>query len=263
MCVSTQTNWRYSVINFYSIVIGGLIMDYRLSNFSGANYLVAGVLPKLFRYMWLSFAACMIFFSATASAAYQYEYTGNPFTTIFNSHILLPDPPYVWEVSLPQQEYISVVFTSNTLLTTSSTFSDITGFSITAVNPDNTRKLLYPSPFPTDPSGHVPGMGDMVYNGVFTISSVDANGLPTGWNISIDHNYHAPTGRFTQTFIQTSTNQELTFGGYEGFTDYHGELNNNPGTWRVASVVPEPETYSMLLSGLGLIVYAARRKKRS
>ena len=212
------------------------------------------------RMLLLLFASYMTFLSMPALAAYQYEYTGNPFTTTFNSNILLPDPPYVLEVSLPQQEYISVAFTSDTLLTPGAGFDDISGFSITAVNPDNMRQLVYPSPFPTDPSGN-PSMGNLVYDGVFTISSVDANVLPTGWNISVDYNYFAPTGRFTQTFIQTSTSQEKTLGGYEGFFDYYGESNNNPGSWRLVSIVPEPETYAMLFLGLGMVMYASRKRK--
>lgn len=225
---------------------------YRASNSVTSSWFV--------RILLLLLASYMTFLSTLASAAYQYEYTGNPFTTTFNSHILLPDPPYVWDVSLPQQEYISVVFTSNTLLAPGASFDDISGFSITAVNPDNFRQLIYPSPFPTDPSGN-PSMGNLVYDGVFTISSVNANGVPTGWNISVDYNYSAPTGRFTQTFIQTATNQEKTLGGYEGFFDYYGESNNNPGTWTVVSVVPEPESYAMLLLGLGLVAYTSRKRK--
>lgn len=232
-----------------------------MNTFHSAYRASNGVTSSRFvRILLILLASYMTFLSTPASADYQYEYTGNPFTTTFNSHILLPDPPYVWDVSLPQQEYISVVFTSNTLLAPGASFDDISGFSITAVNPDNFRQLVYPSPFPTDPSGN-PSMGNLVYDGVFSISSVNANGVPTGWNISVDYNYFAPTGRFTQTFIQTATNQEKTLGGYEGFFDYYGESNNNPGTWTVVSVVPEPESYAMLLLGLGLVAYASRKRK--
>lgn len=229
-------------------------------HYSGFNLRNSVVNAKFIRMLLLLLASYMILFSAPVSAAYQYEYTGNPFTTTFSSHILLPDPPYEYDVSLPQQEYISVVFTSDTLLTPGAGFNSISGFSITAVNPENFRQLVYPSPFPTDPSGN-PSMGNLVYDGVFSISSVDALGLPTAWNISVDYNYFAPTGRFTQTFIQTATNQEKTLGGYEGFFDYYGESNHNPGTWTVVSVVPEPETYAMLLLGLGLVGYASRKSR--
>jgi hypothetical protein len=50
-------------------------------------------------------------------------------------------------------------------------------------------------------------------------------------------------------------------GGYEGFFDYYGESNNNPGTWTVVSVVPEPESFAMLLLGLGLVAYTSRKRK--
>lgn len=48
----------------------------------------------------------------------------------------------------------------------------------------------------------------------------------------------------------------------------HGFLNNNNGgvamghTFLTVSAVPEPEAYAMLLAGLGLIGWVARRKKR-
>jgi len=200
-------------------------------------------------------------FSTSALATYQYTYTGNPFTTTFNSLILLPDPPYAYTTTEYKEEYISVIFTSESLLSNGSSINDISGFTISAVNADGGRVLPYPYPYPSpNPSGEVGTPAHPNYDGIFDIFAVDANGLPTDWNISVDYNYRPPTARLTQTFIKTSTSQDSTYGGYEGLYDYLGQLNNNPGTWSVTAV-PEPEIYAMMLGGLGLIGVAIRRRK--
>jgi|GEM_PF-2158394 len=202
-------------------------------------------------------------FSTSALATYQYTYTGNPFTTTFNSLFLLPDPPYVYTTTEYKEEYISVIFTSQSLLSSGSNINDISGFTISVVT-DHDRVLPYPYPYPSPiPDGVTTGSPEHPnYDGIFDIFAVDANGLPTDWNISVDYNYRPPTARLTQTFIKTSTTQDSTYGGYEGFYDYLGQLNNNPGTWSVTAV-PEPETYAMMLGGLGLIGVAIHRRKIS
>ena len=47
----------------------------------------------------------------------------------------------------------------------------------------------------------------------------------------------------------------------DGDANYAG--NYNPVFFGTASLVPEPETYAMLLAGLGLLGFMARRRKES
>lgn len=206
-------------------------------------------------------AIILTIFTTSAQATYQYTYTGNIFTTSSTTPnwpgegACNPDPTAPCITT--REEYVSVKFTSPSLLTSGASLSDIPAFTLTASD----RILPYPYPYPSqDPVG---GPGDPAhpnYGGVFDIFAVDANGLPTDWNISIDYNYRAPTARLWQSFIKTSTTQDITYGGYEGFLDYLGQLDNNPGTWSVTTAVPEPETYAMLLAGLGLIGFTARKR---
>lgn len=219
----------------------------------------------LYRNLIASVLGLFCILPVSANALYQYEYTGNPFTTTTNSIILLNDPPYAYNTTETNEEYISVVFTSQSLLTTSTSINDVSSFAISAVdiNTNFTRTLTYPN-LNADPNSEPGSSANPNYDAIFDIGAVDANGIPTIWDMSIDYNYRAPTARLFQAFLRTSTDQDLTFGGYEGFSDYLGQINNNPGIWTVSliSPVPEPETYAMLLAGMGLIGCAAKRKKK-
>jgi hypothetical protein len=70
------------------------------------------------------------------------------------------------------------------------------------------------------------------------------------------------TGRHVTDFFQTSTGLDAAAGGYEGFSSYGGMSMNNPGSWTV-SVVPEIQTYGLLLSGLALLGVASRRSRKA
>jgi hypothetical protein len=60
---------------------------------------------------------------------------------------------------------------------------------------------------------------------------------------------------YTPAPFQLSGPLTLTISGMSGATaSYSGSIN-------VTSAVPEPETYAMLLAGLGLVGFAARRRK--
>lgn len=211
----------------------------------------------------MALGVCLFCTQVGASApGYQYTYTGKPFTTTFISNHFEYPPPYDVEVRTAQ-ERIEVDFVMPTLLNGGANLLDSVPFNIRAIDvaTGSTRQMGFPSPYLSLPGGG--GGGSVVYPyyiGSFDILATNSAGLPTAWNISIDYNYNAPTGRFTQSVLSTTTSQDSTLGGYEGFYWYTGSNTNNTGTWAV-TVVPELQTYLMMLMGLMLMGVALWRQQ--
>lgn len=221
---------------------------------------------KLSRSTLLLPAIILTIFTISAQAAYQYTYTGNTFITSSST-------PDFGESCSPDElgglcttlleEYVSVNFTYPTLL--SGGISLPTNFSYTISTNDindssNYNELAYPyiPPYPPEPPNPLGSIGNPNLFLTFNILSVSPNGLPTDWDISIYSNYY--NGHDTiDNYIKTSTNQDRTLGSLSRFEFHEGQLDNAPGKWTV-SVVPEPSTYVLLLSGLGLITFSARRR---
>lgn len=97
-------------------------------------------------------------------------------------------------------------------------------------------------------------------NDVATLS----NGLPvlnsngTGWkSFDVTDNFKGQFGSSPAT-----ANYALNYTGYSGFTFASAE-GGEPAYLRITTIaaVPEPETYAMLLMGLGLVDFIARRRK--
>ncbi len=202
-----------------------------------------------YRYLVALSLSLATFFPLSAEALYQYQYTGNSFT----GSVDVQNPDYG---RFPIQETISVAFTSANLLSGGEDFEDISNFSITLRGESEHGTRIEEYPF------ILGRFDDVAVDRVFTISSVNANGLPTDWNISVDVNALERQNRYAQSFIQTSTSLDKTYGYYLFSNDWSGESINNPGTWTVTSPVPEPETYAMMLAGLGMISFVSRRKKQ-
>ncbi|HOY88023.1 MAG TPA: PEP-CTERM sorting domain-containing protein [Methylotenera sp.] len=97
-------------------------------------------------------------------------------------------------------------------------------------------------------------------NDVATLS----NGLPvlnsngTGWkSFDVTDNFKGQFGSSPST-----ASYAFTYTGYSGFTFASAE-GGEPAYLRITTIaaVPEPETYAMLLMGLGLIGFMVRRRK--
>jgi hypothetical protein len=53
---------------------------------------------------------------------------------------------------------------------------------------------------------------------------------------------------------------DRAWGRFETYSRFNGAITT-PGTWTMGvAAVPEPETYAMLLAGLGLVGAVARRR---
>jgi len=211
--------------------------------------------------------------TTSAQATYQYTYTGNTFVTStfgpnWTEWPCNPDPtaPCIEN----RDVYVSVKFTSPTLLSGGVNLPANLSFTISTsdvIDPYRSRDLPYPfisppiPPYYPYPEGFPPGTPENPYNiGTFNILSVNSYGLPTVWDISVYNAYNNSHDN-VESFIRTSTIQDSTSGTDNRFTYYNGQLDNAPGMWAVSTVVPEPSTYAMLLSGLSLIAFSAKRRR--
>jgi hypothetical protein len=187
-------------------------------------------------------------------ADYIYTYTGNVFQANYEV-ITATEPGEFYTVNTPFQTSINAVIRTATLFTPGANIDDVISMTFTAAFVyDTTTQVTYPGP-PPNPSDYNPQV-----TGYLDIASVDANGLPTAWNVIIDQ-YVFLGGRGHNVNMATSTFSNSITGYDEPFVTFGGALANNPGTWQVAlSPVPEPETYGLFLIGLGMIGYLGRRR---
>ncbi len=212
---------------------------------------------KLFRLIVLCLTGLgLMGFASLAYSAYQYTYSGEMITgTLTQSHIFEPEPYTTTE------EFTGAIFlqfTSPTLLTGATDLNDIGSYMMGGEttpsfygNGSIIGNWVYPYPYQVD-----------AYHsyGVFQIFSVDANGLPTDWNIMLQGD--AGYTRHTYSNFETTPATDKIYGYSEYGYDWSGQTTN-PGQWSVVSVVPEPETYAMMLAGLGLIGLISRRRQTS
>lgn len=71
-----------------------------------------------------------------------------------------------------------------------------------------------------------------------------------------------PGHHHPNTFEQPPASDNNSGGGKNLPEKPHGGMHHGGGTGGVTSPVPEPETYAMLMAGLGLVGALARRSKR-
>ena len=206
---------------------------------------------NLFFAVWLSLAGL---FGGSAHA-YEYYYVSNVFQVNFTSFSGGPNGP----ITYTQDSVITARIDTPTLLTAGSTWSPGTVIQMSRVV-DNYpwQQLTYPDPN-ADPSFPPGTVWNPNLTATMTIGAVDANGMPTVWDISLQRQLNTPTGREDLSNLFTSNTGDRAYGGYQGFSSYSG-ASGGPGTWTMAAAIPEPESYAMLLAGLGLIGVISRRR---
>ncbi|SHM26995.1 choice-of-anchor C domain-containing protein [Duganella sacchari] len=92
-------------------------------------------------------------------------------------------------------------------------------------------------------------------NGSYTAVQVDVNGIQNlyvGTGTPTNHSFTFTTGN-------SAGSQLLTFSSVGG-DGYSGAVLDNVS---LTAAVPEPETYAMLVAGLGLLGFVARRRKQA
>lgn len=220
---------------------------------------LGGFFSELLRYVVLCIIGLVLAgFTNLSYSAYQYTYSGNTITGTFTQYDpFAPEPYNVFTEDFTGA--IFVQFTSPSLLTGPIDMTDIDSFMMGGEttpsfygNGTITGNWVYPYPYQA-----------VAYHsyGGFSINSVDANGLPTDWNIIMvgDSGYT----RHTIFNFETTPYTDKIYGFSEYGSDWSGEIIASQGQWKVTSVVPEPETHAMLLAGLGLIGFLTRSRRSS
>lgn len=203
----------------------------------------------------LFFAVCLSFVSLFGGSAhaYQYNYVSNVFQVDYTSVFGGPNGP----ITFQQDSVITARIDTPTLLTAGSTWAPGTVIQMSRIVDDYPfQQLSYPDPNadPSFPPGTVWNPNLTV---TMSIGAVDANGLPTVWDISLQRSLNTPTGREDRNNLFSSNIGDSASGGYQGFSYYSG-ASAAPGIWTLTAAVPEPESYAMLLAGLCLIGVVAR-----
>lgn len=208
----------------------------------------------------LLFAVCVSLAGLLSGSAhaYDYNYVSDVFEVEFTS---FSGGPGGSTITFTEYSVITAHIFSPTLLTAGSTWTPGTIVSMNRFvdNGVPAQQLIYPNPY-ADPSFPPGSVWNPNLALTFTIGSVDAAGLPTVWDISLQRQLNTPTGREDLNNLFISNLGDSASGGYQGFSMYSGSSSGS-GTWTLGvAAVPEPEAYAMLLAGLGLMAVAARRR---
>jgi len=220
-------------------------------------------------------ASCALLYSHLALASITYIYSGNKFDEAY-AHVPGPQDSnadavitqQIWE--LRQQQLDFKLDTPVALPAGWSSFDQrgIYGELAGALIADGTDSiswnLIHPelgmSGYAT--LGSTPPSAPVTNGGVYVSIHVNMQQIIDAWEISYAYyyDYGQPTWAMYESQslrISSNTGDEVSFAtGDQDRSAWRSGYNRTPGVW---SVVPEPTTSAMLLSGLGALVWLRRR----
>jgi hypothetical protein len=202
----------------------------------------------------LFFAICMSLASLFGGSAQAYQYN-------YVSEVVPVEFTYIREhYTMIQYSVITAHIFTPTLLTAGSTWAPGTEIHMYRFVGDVMQQSLrYPDPN-ADPTGPPGSVWNPNYTVTMNIGAVDANGLPTLFDVSLQRQLRTPPFFEDLDNLFISDAGARTSGGYETHTIFNG-ATTMPGKWTMGvAAIPEPETYAMLLAGLGLVGAMARRR---
>jgi hypothetical protein len=207
----------------------------------------------------------IIFTVAPAFADYTYTYIGNPFYWFYT-------PSMVGNQMAPNTlgNNLTISFSVQDLLRPNGYNNSISSYYNLSVSDGIT-------------SISTKNLSTQVENfGMYELST-NANGIPINWstvaqlNYNMNINYPSELTTYTrnQPYSQQDFAMNYSYNPNDHSTNYQLATDYSPGVWSVVptvrlatdkllfvpALIPEPETYAMLLAGLGLLGFTARRRK--
>ena len=202
----------------------------------------------------LFFAACISLAGLFGGPAHAYQYN-------YVSEVIPVEFTYIRQnVTLIQYSVITAHIFTPTLLTAGSTWAPGTEIHMYRFTGDSMQQALrYPDPN-ADPNAFPGSVWNPNYTVTMNIGAVDANGLPTLFDISLQRQLRTPPFWEDLNNLFISDAGARASGSYETYSIFNG-ATAMPGRWTMGvAPIPEPQTYAMLLAGLGLVGALARRR---
>lgn len=115
---------------------------------------------------------------------------------------------------------------------------------------------IFPTTCPPAPTGYESAFAQLI------VGHVDARATPPFLNVVSDRlSFATPRGPESDFISQSGTLEvrvSLADWGYPSYSSYFAVISDQ---WVIASPIPEPETYALMLAGLCSVSVARRRKK--